>query len=416
MAISSIFERDEYKPYEKAWQARQKELKLRSGYYDGSVFGKSKEAFGFLMPRLYGGIKPLYLPLARAVDVDAGIIPGGWEFPEDDPKSETWAKARDTVFDWSNWDTDGVLYVHYGAQYGVSGLRISDYREQKMVLVQPTDPMLFMLIGMKAYDATPDMAIMIEKRQGENGEYEYSEVITPDKVKTYKDGAPYGYDGRDPEYKNELGFVPYVEVRHKETGKSLGEATFQTTIPMLNEVNELGSFLADVIKKNVDAQWAVMGAEPSDLRAGGDEVWFLPAGADVKPLIPGVDIDGVLNFIKEIAANVKESLPELAFDDLRSKTQIATATLELQLMELVLKIKRTRPNYDKGLKVALQMAGRAAKTMNLSEIALLDDDELRFDDERDILPSNEEDLIRLDMLRMERDQLMSMSIAEGEDA
>jgi len=196
----------------------------------------------------------------------------------------------------------------------------------------------------------------------------------------------------------------------------LGECTFQKSIDLLNEVNEIASYLADIIKKNADAQWAIFGAEPSDLEHSGEVIWFFPHGADAKPLVPGIDIDGVLEFIKEIAANVTASLPELAFDDLRRKDQIATATLELQLMELVLKVKRTRPNYDRGLTQALRMAGRAAATMGLSEIAVLDDEELRFDDQREILPSDPEQLIKIQMMELELEQLQNATIIEGANA
>lgn len=416
MSVKSIFETTEFKQYKKAWEARLKKLNLRASYYDGSIYEKAKSGFGFLMPRLYQGIKPLYLPLSRAVDVDAGIIPGGWNIPEEESKKDIWSIARDKVFDWSNWDTDGVLYVHYGAQYGVSGLRVADLREANMVIIQPVDPMKFMLIGNSVYTNKVDKALWVEKLEDENGEYEYAEVIEPTLIRTFKDGTPCGFDGRDSEYKNELGFVPYVEVRHYETGKPLGESTFQKAIPLLDEVNQMASYLADIIGKNADAQWAVMGAEPSDLAHSSDVVWFFPAGSDVKPLVPGIDIDGVLKFIQEIAKNVKESLPELAFDDIRTKTQVATATVELQLMELILKIKRTRPNYDRGLVTALQMAGRAAQTMTLSDISVLDDEELRFDPNREILPPDVKKQLEIRMMELELEQLENSTISEGADA
>jgi len=412
MSIKSIFEREEYKKYQKPFNARVNELLRRASYYDGTVYSKQRDALGWLRPRLYSGIKSLYLPLSRAVDVDAGIIPGGWKLPDDDPKVDAWQKAIDQLFDWSRWDTDGVLYCHYGAQYGVSGLHVADLRDEGRVIVQPADPTKFMLIGMSLYDDQPDMAIYVEKNHDDE-DYEYAEVITPELIKTYKAGVPFGFDGREPEYKNELGFVPYVEIRHLETGKPLGEATFQKSIPLLDEVNQLASYLADIIAKNADPQWVISGAEPSDLEHNSGTVWFVPAGADVKPLVPGIDIDGILSFIKEIAQNVKESLPELSFDDLRSKTQIATSTLELQLMELVLKIKRTRPNYDRGLTMALQMAGKAAKTMNLSDIAVLDDEELRFDADREILPADVKAQIEIRMMNLELERLESGNINEG---
>ena len=416
MTIKSIFDLEEYKPYKKAWYSRTGVLNKRSMYYDGSIYTKAREQLGWLAPRIYQGIKPLYLPLSKAVDIDAGIIPGGWELPEDEPKAEIWQRAIDTLFDWSTWDTDGVLFVHYGAQCGVSGLKICDLREYGRIVIQPTDPTLFMLVGMGMYDNDPDMAIFLERRDGADGEFEYAEIIEPSRIRTYANGALTGFDDREPEYKNELGFVPYVEARHIETGKPLGESTFQKAIPLLDEVNEIASYLADIIRKHADAQWAVFGAEPSDLEHSGDTVWFFPEGADAKILVPGIDIAGVLSFIQEIAKNVKEALPELAFDDLRSRTQVATETVELQLMELILKIKRTRPNYDRGLTSALKLAGRAAKTMGLPEIAVLDDEELRFDDERAILPPDEKAMIQLETMRLELEQMQNSTIREGEDA
>jgi len=412
--IKSIFELPEFKPYERAWNIRIKTLTTRAKYYDGSIYDDAINGLSWLAPRIGQSIEPLYLPLGSAVDVDAGIIPGGWKLPDEDARAEGWQNAIDTVFDWSNWDTDGVLFVHYGAQYGVSGLRVADLRDVGRVIVQPIDPTLFMTIGMRAYDNTPDMSIMIEKREDTDGKtFEYAEVITPSSIRTFKDGSPYGFDERKPEYPNELNFVPFVEIRHIETGKPFGECTFQKAIRLLDSVNRMASDLKKIIDKNSDPQWAIMGAEPSELNHSSDNVWFLPADAKVQILVPQIDIEGVLAFIKEIAVNVEKALPEKAFDDLRRKDQIATATLELQLMELVLKVKRTRPNYDKGLKLALQMAGKAAKTMSLPEIAVLDDEELRFDDERPILPIDEEGQIKLEIARLELEQLRGNGIEEG---
>ncbi len=222
---------------------------------------------------------------------------------------------------------------------------------------------------------------------------------------------PFGFDGREAEYPNELGFVPFVEVRHVETGEALGECTFQKAIPLLDEVNRLASQLAEIVSRHAEPQWAVIGAEASDLVKSGDNVWFIPQGGDVRPLVAGIDITGVLAFIQEIRDQVHGALPELAFDELRKKDQIATATLELQLMELVLKIRRIRPNYDQGLVNALRLAGRAAATMGLSDVAVLDDEALALDGERAVLPMDPETAMRLEGQRLELE--MQRALVEG---
>src|SRR3990172_9588838 len=110
----------------------------RKGYYNGDVCKDVRKRLGWLGPRLYKGMKTLYLPLARSENIDAGIIPGGWRLPDADkePQAEAWQEAIDTVFDWSEWEIDGVLYVHYGAMYGVSNLKVADLREAKRVVVK----------------------------------------------------------------------------------------------------------------------------------------------------------------------------------------------------------------------------------------------------------------------------------------
>ncbi len=408
----SIFDLDEFKPLQAAWMARQQELAARASYYDGSVYSGTQKMLGWLFPRVGRAIKPLYLPLARAVDVDAGIIPGGWAFDEDAP--EAWEQARSQVWAWSRWATSGVLYVHYGAVYGVSGLKVCDLREEKQILIVPVDPTCFMLTMAHSYNSVPAMALWIETRVGADGaEYEYAEVITPTMVRTFRNGKLFGYDQREPEYQNPNGFVPLVEVRHMEVGAKLGECTYQKAIPLLDEVNSLASQLAEIIRKNSDPQWAVMGAQGDDLKHSSDKIWFMPAGADVKILVPGIDVAGVLEFVREIRDQVFSSLPELAFDELRKKDQIATATLELQLMELVLKVKRCRPNYDDGLVQALRMAGRMAQSMEIGDLAALDEASLTFDQERPVLPLDPVTEMQLEMQALELEQARAVMMPEG---
>lgn len=412
--MDSIFNLDEFKGYANRWHARQRELARRKGYYDGSVYKGIRDAFSstkMLTPRLYRGIKTLYLPLFRAVQVDAGIIPGDWAWEEEAP--DAWEAARAQIFDWSDWRRRGVLYCHYGACFGVTGLRVADLRNRGQVQLLPVSPEYFMLVETGQYDTAPTIAFWLEQREADGETVEYAEVITPDLVRTYWDGKPTGIEGRDPEYPNELGFVPFVETRHIESGDPLGECTYQMAIPLLDEVNQLASYLGDIIAKHAEPQWVISGAEASDLVKSGDNVWFLPTpGAKAEPLVAGVDIAGVMGFIDAIAANVTSSLPELAFDELKTKTQIATATIELQLMELVLKVKRCRPNYDQGLIDALRMAGRAAASMGLSDIAVLDDEALALDSERPVLPVS-----RLDEIAIEQAELgleASRRLASGD--
>jgi hypothetical protein len=148
----------------------------------------------------------------------------------------------------------------------------------------------------------------------------------------------------------------------------------------------------------------VIGADDSELERGGDNVWLIPAGGDAKVLVPGIDIAGVVTFLHSLRDHVEASMPELAFDDLKQKVNIATATVELQLQELVLLIKRIRPNYDHGLVTALRMCGKAAAQMGLGELASLDSEELAFDDHRSVLPLDQRSQMELDLQMVQLQQ------------
>ncbi len=238
--IQKLWDRPEYAPYAHQWQTRLQTLQQRAAYYDGSVYDATRRAlqpfYSGQWAKLYKGIKALYLPLQRAVQVDVGIVPGGWAFRADAPAA--WTVARDQVFQWSDWAIDGPLLVHYGAQYGVSGLMVADVPQLQRVIIRPVDPCCFMTVPGGLYDTRPALAFKIETRTGDDGQdYEYAEVYTPDTIRTYRNGEPHGFDGRASAYTNNLGEVPFVEIEHIKSGKPYGEATYQHAIPLLNEVN-----------------------------------------------------------------------------------------------------------------------------------------------------------------------------------
>jgi hypothetical protein len=367
-----------------------------------------------MWPRLYKGIKPLYLPLARAVDVDVGIVPGGWALPDDAPV--VWRRGVRRVFGDSRWSTQGALYVHYGAISGLSGLKVVDDRQRERVLIVPVDPRKFMLVYESPFDVEPIMSIFVEMQGRGDARGEYAEVILPDEVQTYWRGEPRGFGAREEIYSNVLGFVPYVEIKHFETGDPLGESTYENVIPMLDEVNELASYLADVVKKHSEPQWAISGAEPSALEHSGDNVWFLPQGAEATPLVPEIDIEGVLAFVDRIQINVHDGLPELSFTELRKRERVATATLELQMLELTLKVQRMRSGYDEGLALALRMAGLAGVQMGLQDVAGLADPDVALDEGRRVLPLDEETRLRIESLALTVDAQRQAGLAVADNA
>lgn len=390
--VRSLFDTEEFKPLSDRWHARQAEFAKRWSYFDGTVYDKVLWIAEGISAPLARGIRPLYLPCARAVHVDAGIVPGYWRLA---PAAEALAPAVAKEFAMSRWDTQGVLFVHYGAMLGNSGLRVSYMTDVKRVIISPLDPSCFMLVRSDAYARGADYAIVADVRQDAAGnDYEYAEVMSASDVRTFRNGVPWSYDGRPPVYAHELGDVPIVECQHLNVGKAIGDCAFSKAMLLLDSVNELASDLRGVIRAYRDPAMALIGIDDTEDETGSakpfeprrDKAWYLPLGGDAKFLVPNLNIAGTLAFIQDTRDQVEKSMPELAFDELTRTNAIATATVELQLLELVLTIKRVRPNYDAAFVAALRLAGRAALALGLPEIAVLDSDELAFDVERPVLP------------------------------
>jgi len=392
----SVFGLDEFRPYKRRFDARAKVFEQRRQYYAGEQYSATQAMHRIVLPGLYDGVRGLYLMLHRAVDIMSGLIPGGWVL--DKGVSEAVGTAMGEVLRWSRWATEGVLFTHYGAMYGNSVLRVVDDRANGRVLIQPMNPAVVLLVERGVYDETPAMAIVrLELTDGE-GDYEYAEVITSDRVRTFRNGEPMGFGDRPAEYVNALGFVPFVEVRHKNTGGSTGESTFDRVMTVLDEVNELASMLMDSARKHVNAQWAAFGAEPAELERG-DNVWFFPTGSSLQAIVADLNIADVLGLLQDMKQEMKDALPELGYAELKSASQVAVQTVEIKLGELVVKVKRCRSNYDAGLAAALALAGRAGQSMKITRLGVLaEPGAVVFDEQRDVLPRNRREVLEMEML------------------
>ena len=398
----SIFKTPEFKPLKKAWEARQAILRTRHEYYTGEVYSISKmmNVFGLIGPQLYKGIKPLFLPLSRAVDVDTGLIPSGWLFPEDSP--EEWETQRNIIFDDSHWDSQGFLYVHYAASLGSSGIYVVDNHddeENPTIRLKPLDPRTFMLIREGDKSSKVVAALIIEERadvfSGED--FEYAVWITEDQIFTFVNGEV------TTSIENMLGLVPIIEVPFLETGEPLGDPTFARTLSMLDELNQLASYMADVIAKHHEPQWAIVGAEASEMVKSGDNIWFLPEGSKVQVIVPEMDLKGVLDYLEMLATNVADSLPETAFSDLRKKDRVATSTLEVQMLELILKMKRVRPLLDRGLVEAMKMAQKLSVILNIKSFPAFLEENFGFDPERNFIPVDRMTELQIELLSIQVD-------------
>lgn len=409
MADSTIFALPEFRPYQGRFTSRLATLLQYRRYYAGKQYDDS--AFK-LAHKLYAETKSLLSFLARAVDLDVGIVPGvmaPWALAEGTP--DAIVKAQKTLYEWSSWDTEGDSWLEDGATCGEAMIKIVPDLEVRQVKMQRLKPELCLLTKHfdPAVQATVDLALIVDRSatDSEGKNYEYAEAITPSEVRTYWNGAPYGYAGNPDRYENPLGFVPVVRTQNDAECRP----TFAKALPQVDSVNEMASYLGDVIGRHVEPQWAAIGVEQGEL-VKGHNVWFAPAGAEFEALLAKLDIEGTLKFVQELKGETKSNLPELAFDDLRAKDQIATETLEVQLIELDVKIWKMRRRYDAGLVDAHMMAALAAIASGIPDLAVLLAPH-GFDWQRPVRPKSRLEQIREEEAELNLELLRSARSPEG---
>lgn len=340
----SIFSIDKFKLVQATYFERVQRMTRYWSYYKGTVYdNRYGGAAAYLNTRIASSIRPLFTPLARAVNLDVSLIPGGWVLREGLGVAEQ--EFIETLFMDSGWPITGDLFVRYVVAMGEGALWVKDDRVNKQAVIQAIRPDKYM-VG--------DGYVMLFHSQMPD---EVVDVVYPQSIERYQNGKLIS------ESENLLGFIPLIECKN-DNGAGYGEPTFEESIASLDQVNLQATHLANIIQKHVEPQWAAFGAEPADLEKSGDSVWFFPDGSDVKAVLAAVDFAGVLAFIQEIKNEVKDSLPELSLTKLVGSERIAAATIELQMAEPVFKIKRLRKPIDLAVDKAIEMAGWAVARMN----------------------------------------------------
>lgn len=425
MADNSIWDLEEFKPYKAAYEARRARYAANWRYYKAEY--KGVEARFASAPGQYArslietAVKPLYAPFGRAVNIDVALIPGDWHLTDE---AAPLVPAIDQLFELSDWETEGDIWVRYGVAMGEGGIRLVDDREGERLYLQPVSPATYLPIAGAFRQPTPRMAIFIDmQKDGEGKDVEFAEVIEAERIRTFRNGEPFASGPNRPaEYPNAQGFVPLFIARH-DVGDGQGEPTFDDSIAPLDQVNRQATNMAKMIERHAEPQWAAIGADAGDLEKSGDSVWFFPEGSDIKAVLAAVDFPGLLSFIQDIKEEMKDGLPELAFAKLVGVERVAAATIELQMAEAVFKIRRLRKAYDQALRQALIHAGKVASEMQLPELAVLDDPALKFDKDRPVITIDALTRLQIDAAQqsneltrqsIERDRMLMAATAGNE--
>ena len=401
--VTSIFELEEFKHLAQPFRKRQKRFQRFWQYYKAEVYrGASKDGLSewgaLINQRMQDALLPLFTPLARAVRIDVALIPGGWELA---PESEQHTEAVKQLFMASAWSVFGDIFVRYFAAMGEAGIYLAAADEE--ISLHPIRPDRYIIEMASRISRRPGRIVMIDMtKDGEGEDVELATVINEELVREFRNGEELLFDGNKG-YEHGLGFVPVVVCKN-DPGDGEGEPTFDDAIASLDQANQQASYLASIIQKHAEPQWAALGAEAGDLEKSGDTVWFFPEGSDVKAVLAAVDFQGVLDFIKDVKTEVKDSLPELALTKLVGVERVAAATIELQMAETVFKIRQMRKPIDFCLAEAIQLSGKAAAKFKNSDLSTLDDDALELNPDRPVISLDAMTKLQIEAAEMSKEQ------------
>jgi len=348
-------------------------------------------------PGLYAKMRAIFNQVTKIVDTDARFTMGERLQVQAEPEVEG---ALNQLWESSDFQQEKYLLARYGACCGDAFVKIVDNRPWELNPdPDPDVPVRLNILPPDAvaprYDPHDRKRMLACKVEYVHGRDIHKEVITPQEILLY--------DERDPErvaarYPNPLGFIPIVHIRNLDIGEEFGLCSFHNLLPTVDALNEIASFMFEIVKLYADPVIVGRGMERGSLRkqtvdADGRPVatvWWVPTPEGSFELLEWRgNLPDVLAFLDRIQASIERNTPELTLSGLRDRQDMSGYSISLHLIELVRKIGEMRGNYFTALERANRMALRILAMQGKGEFAdmshrIVADPVLPVDDERQL--------------------------------
>ena len=348
-------------------------------------------------PGAYAKLRAVFNQITKIVDVDARFAMGERLQVQAEPPVEG---AINRLWETSDFQQDKYLLARYGACCGDAFLKVVDNRPWELNPDPDSEvPVLLNVLPPDAvaprYDPHDRRRMLACKIEYVHGREVHKEVITRDEILIH--------DPRDPErvaerYANPLGFIPIVHLRNLDIGEEFGLCSFHNLLPTVDAINELASFMFDMVRVYADPVIIGRGMERGSLRKQTvDEagrpvatVWWVPnPDGSFEFLEWSGNLPDVLAFLDRIQAAIERNTPELTLSGLRERQDLSGYSLYLHLVELVRKINEMRGNYFTAVEQANRMALRILELQGHGDFGdtthrIIADPVLPVDDERQL--------------------------------
>lgn len=365
-------------------------------YYQNLAYEQSR-------PGLYAKMRSIFNQVTKIVDVDARFTMGERLEVAAEPRAEA---AVNKLWGDSDLQREKYLLARYGACCGDAFIKVVDNRAWELNPAPEADAPVKLVVlapDMVAprYDPNDRKRMLACKIEYVDGTEVYKEVITDSEILLY--------DRRKPEkvavrYPNALGFIPIVHIRNLDIGEEFGLCSFHNLVPTIDALNEIASFMVEIVKLYADPVIVGRGMERGSLRKQTvDEhgrplatVWWVPTPEGSFELLEWKgNLPDILAFLGRIEASMEKCVPELSLSRVQEQTNASGYSVSLQLMELVRKISEMRGSYFAGIERANRMALRILEAQGTEPFGSYDHEVIG----EPILPADDERQLRI--LQME---------------
>lgn len=378
---------------------------LRWAYYQNSMFDRAVKGWEDYKRRynLYRNIRLPYNPTFRLTEFYTGkVYPGllsrdGLPLPDGIPLAFPFSKntqealqvAVAQIWQWSNWQAKKALEVRHGAALGDAFVEIIDDLEHRKVYLDIVWPGKVCEVVQDSAGNVKSYVIAYMVRDKETRQtYQYRKEVDGQAFRYFKDGEPFDY-GQGAIVENPYGFAPAVWCKHLDMGEERGEPANFSSLPKVDELNNLISHVHDQIHKVIGAPLVFFGSGPinnllSTTKRGSSADEFDPTTAaqleqekvrllkgpsdgHVEKLAGDLDLAGTIQYAQGLVEEIEQDHPELVFyKELRGMSQLTGPAAERLVGDVAGKIVEAQAMYDlaniKAFQMAVAIAGFRAKS------------------------------------------------------
>ena len=161
--------------------------------------------------------------------------------------------AMDQIWNWSNFGAQRYSVIKYGAALGNVLVEIVDDIDRGNVTFDIVWPSYVKEMSLNRGGQVKSYAVEYKYMDPDDGEeHVYRREIDKDRIKTYRDGDSFGYNGNPSSYDNPYGFAPAVWISHANIGSVFGLPALRN-VSKVDELNSLVSHANDQIHKLLSA-------------------------------------------------------------------------------------------------------------------------------------------------------------------